>query len=91
MARTRTESTTRMVEEQKTGTAADTASVQEGTRRKAPQESVYTADELAGNAVQLFGVMPECAIVALKMAGITSCTVSQAKELVRAFMKKEVK
>lgn len=54
-------------------------------------ESVYTAEELADNAGNLFGVRTECVAAALKVAGIKECTVSKTKEIVEAFMKKEVK
>lgn len=54
-------------------------------------ESIYTAEELAENARSLFGVRTECVAAALKVAGIKECTVSKTKEIVEAFMKKEVK
>jgi hypothetical protein len=59
--------------------------------KKAPAESVYTVSELAENAGNLFGVRAECVAAALKVAGIKECTVSKTKEIVEAFMKKEVK
>ena len=53
-------------------------------------EPVYSATELAANANTLFGVRTECAVAALRTVGITDCTVSKAREIVRTFMKKEV-
>lgn len=53
-------------------------------------EPVYSVTELAANANTLFGVRTECAVAALRTAGITGCTVSKAKEIIRTFMKKEV-
>ena len=58
---------------------------------KAPAESEYTIEELADGAGNIFKVQRECVVAALKVAGVTTCTVSKAKELVDAFMKKEVK
>lgn len=54
-------------------------------------ESFYTLEELSENAKQLFGVRAECVVAALKATGIRECTVSKAKEIIKAFMKKEVK
>ena len=81
MPRTKAESTEDAVEEQKTDAVEDTAPVQ-AEEPKAPAESEYTIEELADG---------ECVVAALKVAGVTTCTVSKAKELVDAFMKKEVK
>lgn len=53
-------------------------------------ESLYKVEELAENAISLFGVKKECVIAALITANITSCTLSQAKSIVEVFMKKEV-
>ena len=54
-------------------------------------ESVYSIEELAQGAKKIFHTMPECVIVALKTAHVTKCTVSKAKEIVEAFIRKEVK
>ncbi len=53
-------------------------------------ESIYMAEELSANAGHLFGVKAECVAAALKIAGISECTVSKTKEIVKEFMKKEV-
>lgn len=52
---------------------------------------VYSAAEFADNADALFGARKECVVAALKVAKIKSCTLSEAKEIVTAFMNKEVK
>ncbi len=54
-------------------------------------ESVYSVEELAQGAKKIFHTMPECVIAALKNAHVTKCTVSKAKEIVEAFIRKEVK
>lgn len=90
MARAKAESTVDAVEEQKTDIAEDTAPVQ-AEEPKAPAESEYTIEELADGAGNIFNTRRECVVAALKVAGVTTCTVSKAKELVGAFMKKEVK
>ena len=56
-----------------------------------PAESVYTAEELANNAKNIFGTRKECVAAALKVANVTECTVSKAKEIVEKFLNKEVK
>lgn len=78
---------------EKTTTAEATAEAEKVTTKTAPvqEESVYTAEELAENAGNLFGVRAECVAAALKVAGIKECTVSKTKGIVEAFMKKEVK
>lgn len=65
---------------------------QEVVKAKAePVESVYTAEELAQNAKQIFGTRKECVAAALKVAKLNECTVSKAKEIVKEFLNKEVK
>lgn len=54
------------------------------------QESVYSASELAANAKEAFGVKQECVIAALKAAGITKCTATEAKQVIKKFLEKEV-
>lgn len=54
------------------------------------EESIYTREELSANAAPLFGVKAECITAALKEAGVETCTVSKAKEIVRKFMGKEI-
>ncbi len=53
--------------------------------------AVYSAKELAANARNIFGTRQECVMAALKAAGKAECTVSDAKEIVEKFLKKEVK
>lgn len=90
MARAKAESTVDVVEEQKNNAAEDTAPVKV-EKVKTPAESEYTIEELADGAGNIFNTRRECVIAALKVAGVTTCTVSKAKELVDAFLKKEVK
>ena len=93
MARAKAESTADVVEEQKTNAVEDTAPVK-AEKVKAPAESEYTIEELADGAGNIFNTRRECVVAALKVAGVTMCTmctVSKAKELVDAFLKKEVK
>ena len=67
--------------------------VQEASQKeqKASRESVYSASELAANAKKVFGTRQECVAAALKAAGKTECTVTEAKEIVGKFLKTEVK
>ena len=55
-----------------------------------PVEAEYTVSEFAANSMALFGARKECVEAAMKSANIKSCTVSKAKEVVAAFLNKEV-
>ena len=54
----------------------------------APQ---YTAAELANAAQRVFGVPPDVATAALRMAGVKTATIEEAKKVVLEFARKEVK
>ena len=67
--------------------------VRESLSKKKPEaapEAIYLAGELAANARKIFGTRPECVAAALKAAGKSACTVSEAKEIVERFLKREV-
>lgn len=51
----------------------------------------YSAAELAQAAQKVFGVPQDVATAALRMAGIQSATIEEAKKIVGDFAKKEVK
>lgn len=77
---------------------AETAETKAGVAQESPkegqrtlQESVYPASELAANAKKVFGTRQECVAAALKAAGKTECTVTEAKGIVGKFLKREVK
>lgn len=53
-------------------------------------ESTYTVQELAANAA-LFNTRPEVVAAALQLQHITKTTQKNADNIVRAFLKKEVK
>ena len=72
-------------------TKAEVAQEAPKKEQKASQESIYPASELAANARKVFGTRQECVAAALKAAGKTECTVTEAKEIVRKFVKREVK
>lgn len=55
------------------------------------QKSIYSAGEFALNARKIFGTRQECVVAALKAAGKSECTISEAKEIVDKFLKREVK
>lgn len=57
---------------------------------KAADDPVYSASEFAANAKKIFGTRQECVAVALKAAGKSECTVSEAKEIVEKFLGREV-
>lgn len=61
------------------------------TNRQATTESMYSAEELATVAGSVFGTSQDCVTAALKVAGISKCTISKAKAIVEAFRKKEVR
>lgn len=58
---------------------------------QATAEAEYTVSEFAANSMTLFGARKECVEAAMKSANVTSCHLSKAKEIVAAFMSKEVK
>ncbi len=57
----------------------------------APVEDKYTVQELIFSARKVFGVPVECATAALLGTDKKEMTVSEAKAVIDAFMKKEVK
>lgn len=54
-------------------------------------EPTYKVSEFVEAAQRIFNVMPECVAAALTKAGKTELTLTEAKKIVGAFMKKEVK
>lgn len=54
-------------------------------------EAKYKAAELAAKARQLFGTTPEVVTVALRDAGRESASVEETRQIVRAFLGREVK
>lgn len=81
-----------MAKEQKESISTDTTEKQETKQmvKAEQQESFYTIEEFASNANELFGTMPECVTVALKIAGKESYPLSEAKKIVEHFLNKEV-
>lgn len=77
--------------------AKNTEREKTGTRENAvkipsmQEESMYTLEEFAANAEELFGTRPECVFAALKQKGIMECTKAKAAEIVKAFRGREVK
>lgn len=61
------------------------------TESRVLQEAVYSVNELAANAREIFGTRQECVVAALRAADKSECTVSEAKKIVERFLKKEVK
>lgn len=56
-----------------------------------PTAPQYTAAELANAANKVFGVPQDVVTAALRMAGVKSTTVEEAKKIVKEFAGKEVK
>lgn len=64
------------------------------TKQQAPAKKVvpqYTAAELANAAKRVFGVPQDVVTAALRMAGVKSATIEEAKKIVTEFAGKEVK
>lgn len=76
--------------EEKTMTKKKESQVDFSKKENHSVESVYTAKELSDHAKVLFHTRKECVMAALKEAGISVCTVSHAKNILKTFMKKEV-
>lgn len=64
--------------------------VSAAVERKPVAAAVYPVAELARSA-HLFGASPDCVTAAMRTAGKTEATREEAKKLVEAFRKKEVK
>lgn len=58
--------------------------------QKPTQEAVYAASEFVAAAKKIFGKSPECVAAALKAAGKSECTISEARAIVEKFLKREV-
>jgi len=56
----------------------------------APVESVYTAEELASNH-KIFHTSHEIVVIALRLAGKKTATLTEAKSIIEKFKNKEVK
>lgn len=87
------ETKAKAAETKATETVEATAEVKQETKPVKPvqKETEYTAEELASNAEAVFKTRKECVVAALRAAKVTTTTVSKAKEIVAAFLKKEVK
>ena len=72
--------------EQKAGIETSVGGIQKGK-----QVSVYASKELAEQADILFGTRPECVMAALSTVKKAEFSVEEAKELVRKFLKREVR
>ena len=60
------------------------------TRVKPVEESVYTAEDLANNH-KAFKTSREIVVVALRLAGKKTATLTEAKNIIEKFKNKEVK
>lgn len=74
-----------MTEESKKAEARKSSTAEAG-------ESVYSVTELAEHAEKVFGptVRPECVTAAFRMKKRNSAALEEAKEIVEAFLKREV-
>lgn len=92
-----TKSTVKDSVSQKETTKKETVATEEKIEKniaeaaESKSEPEYSAEEYISNAEVIFSVKKECVVAALKVAGVSSCTPSKAKEIVEGFMKKEVK
>lgn len=55
-----------------------------------PPADIYAVAEIVANASTLFTVSPDIASAALSHAGITECTIDQARKVVKAFAERKV-
>ncbi len=53
-------------------------------------EDTFEAAEIAQNSPRLFGYSIDLANTALELAGLKSCTLSKAKEVIKAFAERKV-
>lgn len=59
-------------------------------KAKAQSESTHHVSEFAEKSRILFGVSPECVITAFSLAKIDKATETEAQEIVKNFMTREV-
>lgn len=55
------------------------------------QDSVYSVDEFAAGAQQIFGISQDIVRAALNSSGIKECTKAEAEKVVKAFAERKVK
>lgn len=55
-----------------------------------PVEETFEAAEIAQNSPRLFGYSIDIANAALELAGLKSCTLTKAKEVIKAFAERKV-
>ena len=55
-----------------------------------PVEEQYEASEIAQNSPRLFGYSIDLAAAALEIAGLKTCTLTKAKEVIKAFAERKV-
>ena len=71
--------------------AVEVKPIEQAPVQKPPvTESVYSAAELANNH-KIFNTYREIVVVALRLAGKDSATISEAKKIIEEFKNKEVK
>lgn len=58
--------------------------------KEQPVEETYEAAEIAQNSPRLFGYSGDIAAAALDEAGLKSCTLNKAKEVIKAFAERKV-
>ena len=54
------------------------------------KESVYTLPELVAASGRLFGCGPDCVVAAFREAGKDSASISEAKQMMQKFLRKEI-
>lgn len=78
-------------ETEKNVTVEEAEKKQTGTQKTEQKVlSVYSVSDLAANARKIFNTRQECVVAALRIDGKSEYTVSEAKEIVEKFLKKEV-
>lgn len=70
--------------------ASKTKTADKAAAPVATAESLYTTEELAACAKQVFHASPDIVRAALRLAGVTKTTQKEAARIVEAFRKKEV-
>lgn len=69
----------------------ETAETTVPVKANEPAEELYPVSEIIPVSRQLFGWQPECTAAALKPIGKDQMTLSEVKEVVNAFLRKEIK
>lgn len=66
------------------------AAASAGIAQRQEKDSIYTLTELVAASGRLFGCGPDCVVAAFREAGKNGASISEAKQMVQKFLRKEI-